>query len=301
MSANKKYKDSVFTLLFGTPEKMLELYNAVSGNDLPGDTPLTVATLTDALFMDRINDLAFVIEGRLVVMIEHQSTICKNMPLRLLLYIARVYERLVDKKSMYRSGLISLPRPEFYVLYNGTAPMTGKMTLKLSDAFMDYPEIAAKFCPLELEVAVINVNVGYNEADVGKSESLSGYVKFIDKVNECRAKGMSLEDAIEAAAKYCIDSGVLVDFLDKNSREVRNMLFTEFNLDDALDVRFEEGMEEGIAIGEARGEARGEVRGEDRAKRRLSKNLLSMGLTIEQICIATGLSVAQIEHLHDAE
>ena len=123
MSANREYKNSVFTLLFGTPEKMLELYNAVSGNNLPIDTPIEIATLTDALFMDQINDLAFVIEGRLVVLIEHQSTVCQNMPLRLLMYIARVYERLVDRKSLYRDKLISLPRPEFYVIYNGTAPM----------------------------------------------------------------------------------------------------------------------------------------------------------------------------------
>jgi hypothetical protein len=33
--------------------------------------------------------------------------------------------------------------------------------------------------------------------------------------------------------------------LEKNASEVLNMLLTEWNWDDALDVRFEEGREEG--------------------------------------------------------
>jgi len=182
MSANREYRDSVFTLLFGEPDKMLELYNAISGNSLPTGTPITVATLTDALFMDRINDLAFVIEGRLVVLIEHQSTVCDNMPLRLLLYIARIYERFIDGKAIYRSKQIKLPRPEFYVLYNGTAKMPDKTILRMSDAFLDYPNAAANLCPLELEVAVFNVNAGHNKDAVSRSENLSGYVRFVRKV-----------------------------------------------------------------------------------------------------------------------
>ena len=34
-ATNRKYKNSVFTELFGTPEKALELYNAISGKNYP--------------------------------------------------------------------------------------------------------------------------------------------------------------------------------------------------------------------------------------------------------------------------
>jgi len=42
---------------------------------------------------------------------------------------------------------------------------------------------------------------------------------------------------------------ILVYFLEKHASEVLNMLFTEWNLDDALAVRYEEGTEDGIEIG----------------------------------------------------
>jgi hypothetical protein len=55
MGTNRRYKDSVFTLLFGEPDKMLGLYNALTGSNIPIGTHIENATLTDALFMDRIN------------------------------------------------------------------------------------------------------------------------------------------------------------------------------------------------------------------------------------------------------
>jgi hypothetical protein len=42
-----------------------------------------------------MNDISFEIGDKLVVLIEHQSTINPNMPLRLLLYIGRVYEKIL--------------------------------------------------------------------------------------------------------------------------------------------------------------------------------------------------------------
>ncbi|MDR0476154.1 MAG: Rpn family recombination-promoting nuclease/putative transposase, partial [Treponema sp.] len=122
MGANTKYKDSVFSFLFSDPDLLRELYCALEGVTLPSDLPVTINTLRDVLFMDRINDISFEIGGKLVILIEHQSTINPNMALRLLMYIARVYEKIIGNRNVYNSRLISVPRPEFFVLYNGTAP-----------------------------------------------------------------------------------------------------------------------------------------------------------------------------------
>ena len=82
MNANTKYKDSVFSFLFSDPDVLRELYCALEDVSLPPDIPITINTLKDVLFMDRVNDISFEIGGKLVVLIEHQSTINPNMALR---------------------------------------------------------------------------------------------------------------------------------------------------------------------------------------------------------------------------
>ncbi|MDR0600391.1 MAG: hypothetical protein LBG84_09990 [Treponema sp.] len=94
MAANTRHKASVFSLLFSEPGVLRELYSALSGVNVPPETPVTINTLEDALFMDRVNDVSFAIADRLVVLLEHQSTVNPNMALRVFLYAARVYEKI---------------------------------------------------------------------------------------------------------------------------------------------------------------------------------------------------------------
>ena len=150
---NHTYRDSVFTKLFGEPEPLLELYNALTGSNLSPDTPIIINTLTNVLYMERVNDISFVIDDKIVVLIEHQATINENMPLRFLMYIARIYEKLIDNKAVYRKRLIEIPTPEFWVLYNGREPYPAEHTLKLSDAFKDKSTFE-QYRNLELTVKV---------------------------------------------------------------------------------------------------------------------------------------------------
>ena len=50
---------------------------------------------------------------------------------------------------------------------------------------------------------------------------------------------------METAIKYCQKNDILKEFLEYYGSEVLNMLITEWNTEDALAVRFEEGIEEG--------------------------------------------------------
>jgi len=68
---------------------------------------------------------------------EHQSSICENMPLRMLIYIARIYEKIIDGKAVYKQKLLRIPKPDFIVLYNGVDPYPDETVLRLSDAYMD--------------------------------------------------------------------------------------------------------------------------------------------------------------------
>jgi hypothetical protein len=281
---NREYRASLFVSLFSEPEKLIELYNALSGTDYPPDTQVEIATLNDVLFMDRINDLAFVLGGKLVILVEHQSTINENMPLRFLIYLGRVYEKIIDSGMLYRYGLVKIPAPDFIVVYNGDSDLPEQSMLKLSDAFEATPEFKGRF-PMELEATVYNVNKGYNAALVRRSETLDGYVSFIDKVKAHVAAGTDRTEAFARAIQECIDEGVLATYLKKHGSEVLNMLTQEWDMGKALDTRFMEGVERGISQGVNRGIIE------------TARRMLSNGLKPEEIARYTGLSIEKIKSL----
>jgi hypothetical protein len=282
MGANREYKNSVFTTLFDDADKLLELYSALSGCNYGEGTAIEINTLDDVLFMNLMNDISFTVDGKLVVLIEHQSSISENIPLRLLLYIARVYEKIIDKKTVYQQKLMKIPMPEFVVLYNGKSEFPSEKELRLSDAFMSAPGRHEKYGNLDLTVRILNINLGHNEGIVNRSATLCGYVTFIGRVREGVEKGLDLDHAITEALKYCEEHDILQPFLTSHASEVINMLTTEFNMEDAIAVWKEEGREEGrvegIIVGETRGEARGEARGETHVL-----SLLEAGHSVEEI------------------
>ncbi|MDR2729768.1 MAG: Rpn family recombination-promoting nuclease/putative transposase, partial [Treponema sp.] len=107
MSVNKKFKSSVFSFIFSNPDTLRELYCALEGITLSKDVPVVINTLEDVIFMDMNNDISFEIGGKLVVLIEHQSTINPNMALRLLMYIGRIYEKIINGRKIYSSSKVS--------------------------------------------------------------------------------------------------------------------------------------------------------------------------------------------------
>jgi hypothetical protein len=227
MGANTKYKNSVFSLLFSDPALLKELYCALEGVTLPRDIPVTINTLQDILFMDRVNDISFEIGGKLIILIEHQSTINPNMALRLLMYIARVYEKIIEGKKIYSNRLIRLPRPEFFVLYNGAAPYPDEAVLKLSEAFemgisLGLPE--KEYPSLELEVKVINISHGRNQQIVGECKALAGYSTFVYKVQEFYRESGDLKEAIMKGIRYCVEHDILRIFFEENGSEVINII-----------------------------------------------------------------------------
>jgi hypothetical protein len=285
--ANREYKDSVFAKLCEDKKRLIEIYNAISGKNYPPDTEIEIVTLDDVLFLDRRNDVAFVVEGKLVVLIEHQSTPCENMPIRILIYIALVFEKLFNadskfKQAIYGTKLMKIPKPEFYVLYNGKDEFPERKELKLSDAFwaVDDQEWLGGF--LELIVPIYNIKEGHNEDILRKSETLFGYAAFIASVRRYSEMGYELGKAIELAVKDCIEKDILAEFLQINIFEVINMLTAEFKMEDAVQVWKEEGREEGWE------------RGRKEGKFEVARNMLSRRIPISDIIDITGLNERDI-------
>jgi predicted transposase/invertase (TIGR01784 family) len=273
--ANRKYKDSVFTLLFSDKKELAEMYGAVSGMEIDPDK-IILTTLKWVLSGGVYNDLAFVLDDRLVVLIEHQSTINNNMPLRMLLYIAEIYDRLSKDKDLYSPNIFKIPRPEFIVLYNGVKDVPDKQILRLSDMFKDV-EGTGDIANLELVVTVYNINKGRNPEMAKRSPTLDGYETFIYKVRE-NEKTMSRKEAIRRAVVDCINQNILKTFLENHKREVVGMLLREWNLDTAV----------------AFAEERGEERGERKRAITIAQKMKAKGKSIDEIIELTGLTVDDI-------
>jgi len=203
------------------------------------------------------NDIAFELNDKLVVLIEHRSTLNDNMPLRMLLYIAETYRRSLEMDALYQRKPIKLLRPEFIVLYNGIEEMKEDCRiLRLSDLYADCGEGNIITTPpsnrlgyLELEAPMYNINKGHCTEILKRSPTLDGYTTFVAKSLEYKNAGMNRDEAITQAVIYCIEHDYIKNFLEKHKSEVVNMLETEWNLDTAVAVATREGREEGIEIG----------------------------------------------------
>jgi hypothetical protein len=80
MGVNTRYKDSVFSWLFGDPDTLRELYGAIEGIQLPPDVRITINTLEGVLYKARMNDISFEIGDRIVVLIETSPPSTKTCP-----------------------------------------------------------------------------------------------------------------------------------------------------------------------------------------------------------------------------
>ncbi|MFC2603261.1 MAG: Rpn family recombination-promoting nuclease/putative transposase, partial [Treponema sp.] len=219
-TSNRKYKDSVFVDLFSEDEKakenFLSLYNALHGTHLPLSSPVENIKLDNVMYMNIINDVSCLIDGKIIVLAEHQSTINENMPLRFLEYIARLYEKLQTPTDRYLRKLSKIPTPEFYVFYNGIDDYPETTVLKLSDAFITKPEQM----PLELTVQVLNINTDKSNKVLTACKPLEEYSLFVEEVR--KQTQLDSENGFTNAVKICIEKGILKEYLMRKSREVIN-------------------------------------------------------------------------------
>ena len=66
-TTNKKYKDTVFRMLFNNKKEALGLYNNLFDTEYTDESLIDIVTLEDVLFIPRKNDVAFTMNGRFVV------------------------------------------------------------------------------------------------------------------------------------------------------------------------------------------------------------------------------------------
>ena len=238
---NREHKDSLFVDLFYQDEtakkNLLSLYNALHDTNYEDETIIRKVKIDDVLYKNFKNDISCEVNGLVLVFGEHQSTINRNMPLRCLMYVGRAYEQLVDSKARYRTTLVKIPTPEFYVFYNGEKEQPLEQVLTLSDAFMN----PVGENSVELKVKVININSDKAHEVLDKCGILKEYSQFISTVR----KYSDEEGAIKKAIKECIEKGILADYLKRKGSEVENMLIAEYSYEEDMQVKLQEGIWQG--------------------------------------------------------
>ena len=294
-AANRKYKDSVFVDLFSKDEKakenFLSLYNALHGTNLQLSCPVENIRLDNVMYMSIINDVSCLVDNKIIVLSEHQSTINENMPLRFLEYIARLYEKLQAPTDRYLRKLVKIPTPEFYVFYNGKEDYPETTTLRLSDAFIKKSAPA----PLELTVQVLNINTDKANKILAACRPLEEYSLFVEEVR--KQTQLDGENGFTKAVKICIEKGVLKDYLQRKSREVINMLLAEYDYDTDIAVQRAEERRIALAEGIEQGIERGFSDGSHQAKLETARILKRLGDSVQKIMQATGLTGEELENL----
>lgn len=241
---NRKYKDSVFTDLFGSDQdgkkNFLELYNALSGSDYKlEEVHLERKVIEQSLYKTFNNDVSWEIDGKLIVLVEHQSTINENMPFRCLEYVTRIYETLIPIKKRYAERVQKIPNPDFYVVYIGKEELPLKQELRLSDAF--YRKDSGN---LELVVKVRNCK-NPNSLPLSKNcDILKQYCQFIELVEQ-NFDLKNPQRGFKKAINTAIKKGILSAYLDRKSREVNNMLCAKYDYKLDIAVKQEEAFEKG--------------------------------------------------------
>ena len=231
MAVNDEYKDRVFKYLFGNPanrEWTLALYNAVNGSNYENPEDIQYNAIEDAVYLGMRNDVSFIIVEELHLW-EHQSTYNPNMPMRFLLYAAKLYEKYIAGSDYYpySSVLQPAPRPKCVCFYNGTGNQPERKILRLSEAFGGEGDI-------EVLVTMQNINYGKNKVLMEACEPLSEYAWLVEAIRANQLTMRNLEAAIDAAIDEMPDEFVIKRFLLQNRAEVRGMFLTEYDQEKVL-------------------------------------------------------------------
>ena len=276
-TVKRDYKSRMFTMIFKDKKELLKLYNAVGQRDYKDPELLTINTLENAIYMSMQNDLSFIIDSRLSLY-EHQSTYNPNLPLRFLLYLSELCEKMIIGKNVYGTKVIQIPAPKFIVFYNGKEERPEREVIKLSDAYMVQDEEVS----LELMVDVLNINVGYNKELMGACKTLGDYSEYVSRVREY-AKEMSTEDAVDRAIDACIREDILREFLERNRAEARAMSIYEYDQEEHIRLEREDAFEDGRKAGREEGIEKGLLLGVNKKLKELVEKKLKKGLSASEI------------------
>ena len=270
----RNVKDSVFTNLFQDTKYIVELYKALHPEaDYVTEDMIEIVTLKNILTDSLYNDLGFMIDKRLIVLVEAQSTWTVNIIIRGLMYLVQTYQDYIEKEELniYSSKKLEIPKPELYVIYTGDKKVEEK-EISLSEEYFGGDATA-----LDVRVKVIT--------DSREGDIINQYVMFTHILNEQVKNHGRTKEAIDETIRICKDRNILKEYLSRHESEVHDIMFSLYDDEQIQKAMMREAHKEGVKVGEMRGR----MEGIDA----MIANLKSMGVSEEMLRNAANMSQSQ--------
>ena len=269
--AKRTAKNSVFLDLFQNKSHLLRLYKTLHPEDTTAtEDSLTDVTIENVLTDNLYNDLGFIVNNKLMILIEAQSTWTMNILVRVLLYLAQSYHEYFQRTSQnyYKSKKVKMPKPELYVIF------TGNKGRKPDKVFLSREFFLGEEIDIEVKAKVIYEG---NTDDI-----INQYIVFCKVFDEQTKQHGMKQKAIMETIRICKDRNVLREYLLDREKEVVTIMMSLFD---------EEQIMKSFIKSERHDEAR------ETAERLIKKGKMSLDEIAE--CIPT-LSFDELKEL-DAE
>lgn len=216
-------KNTVFLDLFSIPKYSLEMLKTLHP-EMKGlkEEDIVPITLNPVILKSQYNDLALLVKDKLIIFVEAQSTWSINILVRILMYLAGTYREYIfeRKLNVYTSSELTIPEPEFYVIYTGDRKID-KDIISLREDFWHNPD-----AKIDLLVKVIHLES--NDDVIGQ------YIIFTHVLDEQIKIYGRKKLAAENAIRICQDKGVLKDYLEGRKKEVIDIMMMLFDQDYAV-------------------------------------------------------------------
>ena len=216
--AKRTAKNSVFLDLFQNKSYLLKLYKTLHPEDTTAtEDSLTDVTITNVLTDNLYNDLGFIVNNKLMILVEAQSTWTVNILVRILLYLAQSYHEYFQRTSQdyYKSKKVKMPKPELYVIFTGNKGRKPDK-ISLSKEFFEGADI-----DIEVKAKVIY------ESDT--DDIINQYIIFCKVFNEqIKEHGMT-KHAVTETIRICKDRNVLREYLAQREKEIVTIMMSLFD------------------------------------------------------------------------
>lgn len=178
---------------------------------------MTDVTIENVLTDNLYNDLGFIANNKLMILIEAQSTWTMNILVRVLLYLAQSYHEYFQRTSQnyYKSRKVKMPKPELYVIFTGNKEWKSDKIF-LSKEFFEGADI-----DIEVKAKVIY------ESDI--DDIINQYIIFCKVFNEQTKQYGMTQKAVTETIRICKDRNVLWEYLLEREKEVVTIMMSLFD------------------------------------------------------------------------